>query len=406
MILFCAQANAQNTLTLQEALQAAKENNPVLKAESLNIKIAETEVKTAQIRPNPTIETETTQMSKHRHFLPGTKWHNRANRKENWQLTKPLQIAGQRRHRIEMANKNVILAEKDYFDTERMLFAEVAEKWLDVWAAQKQADIIRIAKENIDSLMLANQIRYKNQVITKTDLHRTELLARQYEIQYKTVLQEIANSRNELKLLTGIQENMEVDTADNMLFVIPQNMDDLLEEALENRSDIQIAQALKEVSGSNIKLQKSLAYPQPEIGLAYEGEQAETFFGISAAIDLPLFNRNQGEIQKSQLLKEQAESQLFSVQNRVITEITVAFDNYKLQQQNIENSRELLNQSNEILENVKYTYIRGGTTIIDFLEAQRSWLETRQQYYETMQEYRKSYIQLLYATGLINQLAQ
>ena len=45
-------------------------------------------------------------------------------------------------------------------------------------------------------------------------------------------------------------------------------------------------------------------------------------------------------------------------------------------------------------------------TIIDFLEAQRSWLDTQQQYYETLQLYRQSYIKLLYASGLINKLAQ
>jgi cobalt-zinc-cadmium efflux system outer membrane protein len=55
---------------------------------------------------------------------------------------------------------------------------------------------------------------------------------------------------------------------------------------------------------------------------------------------------------------------------------------------------------------VRYSYLKGSTTIIDLLEAQRSWLDTRQQYYDTEMQYRKATIELLFVTGLINQLAQ
>ena len=66
----------------------------------------------------------------------------------------------------------------------------------------------------------------------------------------------------------------------------------------------------------------------------------------------------------------------------------------------------MLAQSEQIRESVKYSYLKAGTTIIDFLEAQRSWLDTKQQYTDAVFQYRKAYIQLLYSTGTINQLAQ
>jgi len=106
------------------------------------------------------------------------------------------------------------------------------------------------------------------------------------------------------------------------------------------------------------------------------------------------------------LLKQQAEQHLFTIQKQLQTEITNAYASYQLQQQNVQNFQTILEQSQTILDNVKYAYLKGGTTIIDFLEAQRSWLETQQQYYEALQQYRQSNIQLLYATGLINQLAK
>jgi cobalt-zinc-cadmium efflux system outer membrane protein len=404
-LLFYFTVKAQNNYTLQQALQTARANNPYLKTEQLNIGIAQTDIVTAKLRPNPILNNQSLQLMQSSLFPANTDWYQGQNRQVWWQLTKPFQIAGQRKYKIDVANKNVAFAEKNYTETERNLFSEVAAKWLEVWTAQKHLDIIQIAKGNIDSLVIINQNRYKNQVITQTDLFRTELLSKQYAIQYKTALQEVTNRQNELKFLLGIQENIKVDTADNFLFKMPQSIDSLLTQSLQNRSDILTTKSMIEVSNSNIKLQKSLAYPQPELGFIYNPQNTIPYFGIYATIDLPIFNRNQGEIKKSYLLKQQAEQHLFTIQSQLQTEIITAYASYQLQQQNVQNFQTILEQSQTILNNVKYAYLKGGTTIIDFLEAQRSWLETQQQYYDALQQYRQSYIQLLYATGLINQLA-
>jgi cobalt-zinc-cadmium efflux system outer membrane protein len=404
-LLFCFTAKAQSNYTLQQALQTARNNSPILKTEQLNIGIAQTDIVTAKLRPNPILNNQSLQLMQSSQFPANTDWYQGQNRQVWWQLTKSFQIAGQRKYKIDVANKNVAFAEKNYTETERNLFSEVAAKWLEVWTAQKQLDIIQIAKGNIDSLVIINQNLYKNQVITQTDLFRTELLSKQYAIQYKTALQEVTNRQNELKFLLGIQENIKVDTADNFLFTMPQSIDSLLTQSLQNRSDILTTKSMIEVSNSNIKLQKSLAYPQPELGFIYNPQNTIPYFGIYATIDLPIFNRNQGEIKKSYLLKQQAEQHLFTIQSQLQTEIITAYASYQLQQQNVQNFQTILEQSQTILNNVKYAYLKGGTTIIDFLEAQRSWLETQQQYYDALQQYRQSYIQLLYATGLINQLA-
>ncbi len=403
---FCLQLPAQERYTLKEALRTAKSNNPELRSELLNVDVARTDIITAKLRPNLTFSNETVQVMNSSDFDANSNWKQSQNREEMWQVSKPFQIAGQRKNKIAFASKNFEFEERLYAETVRNLLSEVATKWLEVWTVQKQLEIIETAKTNTDTLVLTNQARYRNQVITRTDLLRTELLAKQYNIQYSAALQEVINSQNELKLLLGIQENIEIDAEDEFLFSIPENIESLLQEALDNRSDIKAAKVFSESSDSNIKMQKSFAYPQPELGIIYNPQNSVPHFGISASIDLPFFDRNQGEIKKSHILKEQADQEIASLQIRIKSEINIAFENYQLKKENIESYQELLEQSQTILDNVKYAYLKGGTTIIDFLEAQRSWLETQQDYYETIQEYRQSYIQLLYTTGLINQLAQ
>ncbi|MDN6280171.1 MAG: TolC family protein [Psychroflexus sp.] len=405
LMLICVQLNAQEIYSLKKALQTAKANNTRLKSEKFDINIAESDILTAKLRPNLSFSNESLQLINSSEFTSNTSWYNGENRETFWELSKPIQLAGQRKNKIEIANKNVEFTEKNYAEVERHLFLDVAEKWLQVWAAQKQLDIIDIAKDNVDSLVKTNQRRYESQVITQTELFRTELLAKQYATQFKTAKQEVNSNQRELGYLLGSPKEVEIDTTAHFLFKIPDQVNDLVDKALEKRSDIQSTKSLIEVSKSQIDLEKSLAYPTPEIGVIYNPQGTVPFLGISFSIDLPVFDRNQGEIQKSRHRQEQAEQQLKSLKKELYTEVTVAHENYKVQQQNKEDFKELLEQSQTILNNVKHAYLKGGTSIIDFLEAQRSWLETQQQYYDVLESYRQSYISILYASGLINQLA-
>src|SRR5690554_3658 len=397
---------AQEVYTLQEALKTAKTQNQMLKSEQYEIEFAKSDVLSAKLRLNPTLENESIQLMKRSEFANNTHWYDGQNREFFWHISKPFQWAGQRKNTIDVANKSLLFTEEEYANVERELFLEVALKWLEVWTTQKQLQIIQTAKNNIDSLTDINQRRYQNQVITQTDLFRTELLAKQYEIQLKSALQETSNLQKELGFLLGLQEAAQVDTITNFIFEIPESMDSLLSKSLEERSDIRSARQLIDISESNVKLQKSLAIPQPELGVIFNPMNAVPYMGISFSIDIPFFDRNQGERKKSFQLQEQAQSRLLNVQKQIETEIAIAHANYTLQQENIVQFQELLLQSETILENVKQAYLLGGTTIIDFLEAQRSWLEIQQEHYEAQQAYIESHVQLLYATGLINQLAQ
>ncbi|GAA4440126.1 TolC family protein [Ravibacter arvi] len=397
---------AQQRLTLQQALQNAKSNNSFLKAAYTQIGVAESDVVTAGLRPNPSLNNQSLQLLRPSSLPANPDWYNGRNRQIWWQLTKPFQLAGQREARLELANKNVSAAQKTFEETERNLFADVAAKWLELWRAQKQLNLIDLAIANVDSLAEINRLRFKNQVITQTELFRTELLAKQYALERKTAGLEVANKQKELGYLLGIPGSISIDTADQFALTNPAGIDSLLAQSLQNRSDIAGTRALLDASVSNIRLQKALSYPQPELGVIWNPQNKVPYLGIYATIDLPVFNRNQGEIKKSYVLKEQAAKQVSDLEQRIRTEISTAWDSYQLQKKNAESFRGVLSQSQTILDNVRYSYLKGGTTIIDFLEAQRSWLETQQQYHEALGMYRQSYIKLLFATGIINQLAQ
>lgn len=398
--------NAQTAFTLEQVLKTAKRNNSNLKSEYLNVAIAESDILSAKLRPNLVLSNETIQVARSSEFTDGTTWSNPENREVLWQVSKEFQIMGQRQNKIDVARKTVELSQKAYSEVESDILFEVAEKWNEVWTAQKQLELIQFAKDNIDSLVITNQHRYRNQIITQTDVLRTELLAKQYALQYATEHQELLNRKKEIQFLLGIHDPIEIDTNEDFGRYALTTLEEFQAQSITSRSDIQTAKSWIEVSESNIQLQNSMAYPQPEIGVIYNAQHRVPHVGFAASIDLPFFDRNQGEIKKSRIMKDQAEQQLYTLQNQLKTEITIAYNSHQVQFQNIETYKSVLEQSQTILDNVKYAYLKGGTSIIDFLEAQRSWLETQEQYNEALEQYRQSHIQLLYTAGLINQLAQ
>ena len=396
---------AQQEFSLQKALATAKQSNLLLKSERRNIDQAKADVITAQLKLNPTLNNQSLQLMSATHMPANSFWYQNANRQVWWQFTKQFQVAGQRENKIEFAKKNVNISEKNLIEYERNLYLNVANKWLEIWTLRKQSKIVMEAKSNIDSLVLINKLRLKNQVITETDLLRAELLANSYLIQQQSIQKEEESKCVELKNLLGSDHPVQVDLNDDFIRFSTENIDSLIQYAFVNRGDYLAVQSTIDAATSNVKLQKSLAIPKPELGFIWNPQNSIPYFGVFATMPLPFFNKNQGDIQKSIIQKEQFATEAAGLAEQIKTEIIVSVQRLKSQQQNLTHMIEMLNKSKQILSNVKYAYLKGGTTIIDFLEAERSWLDNQHQYNDILMAYKQNYIQLLFTTGKINQLA-
>lgn len=398
-------SRAQTTLTLPGALHAARTNNPFLKPASLNTAIAQSDVITAGLRPNPVLNNQTLQLMNSRNFAPNTRYYDKENRQTWWQLTKQFQLSGQRRLKQQFAAGNVTVAEKTFADVERNILTETGNKWLDVWFNKVNLQLIREARVNIDSLVKTQEIRLRNQVISSSELARTQLLLQQYQLQYNNAAQNYRNELQNLQLLTGQTDSIAIDEQDPVISMeMTQELDSLVNLSLVQRPDVQQAQATISAAKSNISLQKALAKPTPELGFIYNPQNTVPYFGVFATIDLPVFSRNQGEIRKSKIVLQQSEQSLSALQKQVSTEVQATWHTYQVNRETVDKYKSILPQAETILQSVKYAYTKGGTTIIDFLEAQRTWFETQKMYYDALYNYRKSYLQLLQVTGLINQL--
>lgn len=314
-------------------------------------------------------------------------------------------MSHQREYKIEVAEKNAAVAGNAYTDAERNVLLDAGTRWLDAWLSSVNLELINEAKSNIDTLVQANEIRLKNQVISLSELTRTQLLSDQYLLQQKSATQAYLTALKNLVLVTGMKDTMAIDTSDpviSMAFI--DKADSLIQLSFQHRGDVLAAIGSIDAAKSNIRLQKAFSKPVPELGFIWNPQNTVPYFGVFGTIELPFFSRNQGEIRKSKVVLQQTEQSLYALQQQVRTEVQTSYDAYKLSSETVNKYTLILQRAEQVLQSVKYAYTRGGTTIIDFLDAQRTWFDTQKSYYDAVYTYRKNYLQLLYVTGLINQL--
>jgi len=397
---------SQLDLGLEDAIKIAKQKSLLLQTQHFDIFSAQADITTAKLRYNPILNNQSLQMLSSKHFAPNTPFYNNKNRQVWWQLTQRFYVMGQRTNKIELAKQNYDLSSKDYIDKERLFLQQVSDQWLQVWMLSVNLDITTLAKRNVDTLVEINQNRLKNQVISNTEATRTLILGQQYALQLKALMQQYKNEILNLKLLLGVSDSLQVNIhEDDSLFMnqLPL-LDTLVSKALANRTDIQVAKTIIKTAESNERLQKSLAFPQPEAGFIWNPQNSIPYLGVYTTLPLPVNDRNQGQIQKSKILTQQAQTNLTFKENQALTELVTAYNSYRTQQQNLKDYESIITESQDVLSRVRYSYLRGNTTFVDFLEAQRSLFETQKLYYETMFLFRQSYLQVLFASGLNNEL--
>ncbi len=397
-------AQPPRPLSLQQALRDARLRNPVLQAAQFDIQATQADVVTARLRPNPLLNNQTLQLVRPSRFAEGTGALNNQNRQVWWQLTSPVNVAQQRQKGVALAEQTVELSRRNVAETERNLLLDVAQNWLDAWNARRSIELIAQAQRTLDTLVTINKVRLRNQVITQTDLLRTQILADQYRLRSQVTQQQYLNQLVQLKRLLASPDSVEIPSTDDLTFWAPG--DTLIDGALRWRSDVRAAEQAVEVARRNTTLQEALRVPRPELGAIYNPQNSVPYVGFFGTFPLPFFNKNQGNIQRARILEQQTQQVVDYTRQQVRAEVQTAYRSYQTQRDNLNRYANIINQSNQILTSVRYSYLKGGTTIVDFLEAQRSWLDVQQEYLNTQTEFRRSLIQLLFASGQIQELAK
>jgi cobalt-zinc-cadmium efflux system outer membrane protein len=390
-----AQSQQPETVTVSQAVQEAVEKNLNLLAERYNLNIADARIITARLRPNPVLSIGGDHLE-----LAGTSFNefNAAGPPEYSIRTDFIFERGdKRRYRIETAQHAKEVARMQLLNAVRALALDVRNAFIDVAMAKEN---LRLAEENLaafNKIVRVNAERVRAGDLAVVELTRTELAELQFNnavIQMQTRLR-IAKQR--LQLLMGrVASSESFDVAGDMRReTLPFQLAEAQQQALARRPDYLAMQRDQARSQTEIRLQLAQRKVDYSIGAEYRRQQGlagkGNSLGFFFSVPLPIFDRNQGEIDRARQEQSQIEARARALEVEIRNEIAAAWRQYETSRTLLARIEDgMLLKARRVLDTMEFSYRSGEASLVEFLDAQRAFNDTTQSYNEARAEYARS----------------
>jgi outer membrane protein, heavy metal efflux system len=406
MMLFCiANAGAQQALTWGQVKAKFEAANPALQADQSNVDELKAEEITAYLRPNPqfTLSEDGTQIAPHEGIWRPT---------SGTQVQPNFSYLHEREHkrelRLQSAQEGTQIGGSLHEDLERNLLFSLRSAFVQTLEAKAVLDLARADLDYYDKIIEISRARFKDGDLAQVDLDRIELLRVQYESEIESATVNLRTQK--IQLLQLLDDRTPVDQFDvSGPFDFANDLKpltDFEQAALDARPDLRAAIESTDQSKTNHKLAIADGSTDPTFGMWYTynpsfyNPYAHQTLGLSVNIPLRIFDRNQGEkqrtsidIDRNQQLTEAGRAQVFSdvdsAYEQVRSNIALLIpyrDKYR-------------DQSTRVRDTITYSYQRGGASLMDFLNAQSDYRVVQLAYLQLVGTYLTAASQLNLAVG-------
>jgi len=415
-------------LSLDQAVQ-------ILRTKSLDLLIAEASVRNAEgdvgvagAIPNPAINVG------YGRVLPGSYDPNAKSCYQNGDGTGPFlgcsanqwtagisdqaaiedSLSGKRDLRLKVARAALAAARLSRNDALRTIEFQVKSAYAQVAQSQRALAFAKDTQAtNVKTLELF-QTRLRSGAINEGDLARIQTQKLEADQAVDQALQGLRQARVALAFLLGVRGPIpEYSVDDHILdFVVPEQLaradeDRLLRLAFEHRPDL-LAQGYQRASAeAAITLARRLRFPDITLSAQYTqtgtgqgAVQPPTIsFGISAPI--PIFYQQQGEIRKAEANYDTQSIQQAKTTAQVVSDVGTAIAGYETTRILVERMEKQLKPAAERAFSItRLQYDKGAATLMDFLDAQRTYIATNVEYLQDLANYWTAVYQVEEAVGM------
>ncbi len=380
-------------VTLDQAVKEAIDKNLNLLAERYNVSIADARILQAGLKPNPVL---TYGQDYQNVFGTGITAQNSGGPPEwNTRVDFPLERGGKRERRIELARAQKSVAELLLLNTIRQLLIDVDNAYVD---AQSARDALAIARENLKALqdvVDVNTSRVRAGDLAEVELNRSKLAALQYDNQVRTAELKFRSAILRLVLLIGRAGNPNIDVVGDLRADRPTLVaDEIREVAYSSRPDLLSIASDRARSQADIRLQVAQGKVDFDIGVMYHhqfGYSNANSMGFFFQTPLPIWNRNQGEIQRATREETQLQKRVDAMRAQIDNEVKTAYDQWLTSRTMVDRiEKDMLKQAREVRDTTEYSYRRGEASFVEFLDAQRVYNDTMQGYTDARTDYAKN----------------
>jgi outer membrane protein, heavy metal efflux system len=396
-----AQTQGPVRITLDEAIQLALQHNHALLAERTTILQSQAQETTANLRPNPTLSGDAQFLP---FFEPGN--FNSTYIENNAQFDIGIgylfERGRKRQHRLQAAKDQTAVTASTVSDNERTLVFQVASQFISVQLAESTLDLAEQDMKSFQNTVDISQARYKAGDISEDDFLKIKLQLLQFQTDVSQAALAKVQALTGLRQMLGYQSvSADFDVAGDFDYQpLKINLEDLQAAALRDRPDLRAAVQAVTAAKSQYELAKANGKQDVTASIDYSHTGDVNSASIFGSIDLPIFNRNQGEIARTNYAITQAQELQLATSDQVMTEVLDAYEGVRDNDKVIVLYRSgYLDEAKEDRDISEYAYKRGAASLLDFLDAERSYRATQLAYRQSLASYLTAVEQLREAVG-------
>ncbi len=400
------QALAQNNhasvrISLDDAIQMALQHNHNLLAMQSTIQQSQAEEITANLRPDPVLLGDAQFIPL---FQPGQFSADYLDNTAQFDLgISYLFERGQKRqHRLQAAKDVTAVTTSQVADDERTLTFNVAQDFVNVELAESTLDLAQQDLGSFQNTLAISQAQYQAGDISEDDLLKIKLQMLQFQTDVSQARLATVQGLSDLRQLIGYQSvPADYDVAGQFEYQqIGGNLEDFQMKALQSRPDLRAAQQGVTAANSQYALQKAIGKRDVTAQINYTHVSEVNTASLFGQIQLPIFDRNQGEIARARYAINQAQEQEQYANDQVLTDVRDAYENLRSNEEIVGLYRSgYLDEAQQDRDISEYAYRRGAASLLDFLDAERSYRATQLAYRQALASYLLSLEQLREAVG-------
>jgi cobalt-zinc-cadmium efflux system outer membrane protein len=397
----CLEAQGAKLITLDEAVELALAHNHALKASRTLILQNQAQEITANLRPNPTLNFDSQFIPV---FSPSNFSGDNLDQVQQFDLGVGylFERGRKRQHRLQAAVDQTNVTKAQVSDDERALTFNVAQQFVAVLLAESTLRFAELNLKSFQNTVDISETQYKAGYISEGDYLKIKLQLLQFQTDVSSAKLARAQSLVALRALLGynsIPANYDV-MGDLSYQPVKATVDDLQARALRDRPDYRAALLGVTAAQSQIALAKANGKQDVNTTLDYTHTAGESSASFFLNFGMPFFDRNQGEIARTKYALLQAQESQAAASDAVMSDVSTAYETLRSNEEILQlYTSGYLKQAKDSLDISEYAYKRGATSLLDFLDAERSNRITELGYRQALADYMNALEQLKEAVG-------
>jgi cobalt-zinc-cadmium efflux system outer membrane protein len=387
---------AQTPLSLNEAVTAGLTNNPELQAIEHRLAASEGIRTQAGLRPNPTFTFQQENIRSGPEGLPYWSWTDTFAFVEQ-----TIETGSKRKRRVEAAETSVAQVTLEREMVRKRIAGEIKQAYWAAAGSQRIYELLLEAAKNFTLTVQYHEVRVREGAMAEADLLRIRLESERLNLAASSAHLEAERARIFLFQTMAAADIPDEVVYDELTGPAGEPVTADAQQALANRTEMKLARHAVTQADADLRLQQAQRHPDVSALAGYKRAAGYNSLLAGVSVDLPLFNKNQGEIAAASSRMAARRSEAASMAAVVRAEVAAAQRGYEIRGKQISESLEpMLRQSAESAGIAQAAYREGGWDLLRLLDSERLRIEIETVYYRALAEFRQTAAELETAMGV------